>query len=376
MGVSRSDKQLEKLNRRRVKKACDSCRLKKTKCDGRKPCSKCSVENKICVFSNKLQVKERNHQRGYVELLETKVELLKKSLEKIITISSNFAPFLNDFVTPSSTVEVNKVIEFLIKNEGLLDCVSGNVSEKMVNQESTEIANIILRLQKNFDANNNEEEHVYDTEHDQEQNSQKEEDQDEDGLEQVHMDTNESNSDRTPRDDQPLSLRDFSSEDLPHVEGDFSDNLMPDSLTNANFRLRDPKMAASADYMHSQPGEFTDKEELSPDALLPSEGSRLVPHTLLPHTRSELPKSLFRNGDSANITLAGNNEDIWGYTRKQINNEPYNLDYETFGASNAYEQLPGFSSNFDFSTSPIFSTSDKEALDLMDVSARFFEITP
>ena len=374
MGVTRSDKQLEKLNRRRVKKACDSCRLKKTKCDGRKPCSKCSVENKICVFSNKLQVKERNHQRGYVELLETKVELLKKSLEKIITISSNFAPFLNDFVTSSSTVEVNKVIEFLIKNEGLLDCVSGNVGEKMANQESPEIANIILRLQKNFDANNKEE-HVYDTEHDQEQNSQKEEDQDEYGLEKVHMDSNESNSDRTPRDDRPLSLRDFSSEDLPNVEGVFSDNLMPSSLTNANFGLRDSKMAASANSMHSQPGEVIDKEELSPDALLSSEGSRLLPNTLLPHTRSELPKSLFRNGDSANITLTGNNEDIWGYTRKQINNVPYNLDYDTFGASNAYKQLLGFSSNFDFST-PILTTSDKEALDLMDVNARFFEITP
>lgn len=36
--------------RKRVCKACDRCRLKKSKCDGATPCSRCTADNAICVF--------------------------------------------------------------------------------------------------------------------------------------------------------------------------------------------------------------------------------------------------------------------------------------------------------------------------------------
>ena len=36
--------------RKRVCKACDRCRLKKSKCDGSSPCSRCKADNAICVF--------------------------------------------------------------------------------------------------------------------------------------------------------------------------------------------------------------------------------------------------------------------------------------------------------------------------------------
>jgi hypothetical protein len=40
--------------RKRVCKACDRCRLKKSKCDGSSPCSRCKSDNAICVFGSVL----------------------------------------------------------------------------------------------------------------------------------------------------------------------------------------------------------------------------------------------------------------------------------------------------------------------------------
>jgi hypothetical protein len=82
--------------KRRVGKACDSCRIKKTKCDGKKPCSRCTIDNKICVFTEKKKTRDKSHPQGYVELLETRLDILTKSLEKLIELSTPHLPFLNE----------------------------------------------------------------------------------------------------------------------------------------------------------------------------------------------------------------------------------------------------------------------------------------
>ena len=64
------------VKKKRVGKACDSCRIKKTKCDGKKPCNRCLLDNKICVFTEKRKVKEKIHPPGYIELLETRLDIL------------------------------------------------------------------------------------------------------------------------------------------------------------------------------------------------------------------------------------------------------------------------------------------------------------
>lgn len=108
--------------KRRVGKACDSCRIKKTKCDGRKPCSKCVADNKICVFSERKRQKDKNHAPGYVELLETRVDLLKRSLEKMwcmLKENRDLTFLVKD--TELEDFSVNKIITMLINQEGLLD---------------------------------------------------------------------------------------------------------------------------------------------------------------------------------------------------------------------------------------------------------------
>lgn len=120
-----------KYKKKRVGKACDSCRIKKTKCDGKKPCNKCSQDNKICVFTEK-KVKEKAYPNGYVELLETRLDLLTKSFEKMIRLSRPHLSFIDKLVSDADggdsvadndddeIIPINKVINYLIENEGLL----------------------------------------------------------------------------------------------------------------------------------------------------------------------------------------------------------------------------------------------------------------
>lgn len=91
------------LKKKRVGKACDSCRIKKTKCDGKKPCNRCILDNKICVFTEKKKPKEKKHPLGYVELLETRLDILTKLFEKLIVLSRPHLQFIEDIVSESSS---------------------------------------------------------------------------------------------------------------------------------------------------------------------------------------------------------------------------------------------------------------------------------
>ncbi|EFR02655.1 hypothetical protein MGYG_05652 [Nannizzia gypsea CBS 118893] len=56
--------------RKRVGKACDRCRLKKSKCDGDLPCARCSADNVVCVYGERKRTHDKTYPKGYVELLE------------------------------------------------------------------------------------------------------------------------------------------------------------------------------------------------------------------------------------------------------------------------------------------------------------------
>lgn len=118
---SSADEHDHHFKKKRVGKACDSCRIKKTKCDGKKPCSRCIMDNKICVFTDKKKGKEKPHPSGYVELLETRLDLLTKSLEKMVQLARPHLSFLDELVEEEDeAVPINRVVLYLINNKGLL----------------------------------------------------------------------------------------------------------------------------------------------------------------------------------------------------------------------------------------------------------------
>ncbi|KAF2129742.1 hypothetical protein P153DRAFT_366246 [Dothidotthia symphoricarpi CBS 119687] len=71
--------------RKRVCKACDRCRLKKSKCDGASPCSRCKADNAICVFGERKKSQDKVYPKGYVEMLEQQQSQLVTGLRELYT---------------------------------------------------------------------------------------------------------------------------------------------------------------------------------------------------------------------------------------------------------------------------------------------------
>ncbi|ODM18357.1 hypothetical protein SI65_06228 [Aspergillus cristatus] len=69
--------------RKRVCKACDRCRLKKSKCDGASPCGRCRADNAICVFGERKKAHDKVYPKGYVEMLEQQQTWLVHGLQEM-----------------------------------------------------------------------------------------------------------------------------------------------------------------------------------------------------------------------------------------------------------------------------------------------------
>ncbi|KAF1839612.1 hypothetical protein BDW02DRAFT_2795 [Decorospora gaudefroyi] len=84
MSPHRSDSMEAQDNiRKRVCKACDRCRLKKSKCDGASPCSRCKADNAICVFGERKKSQDKVYPKGYVEMLEQQQTQLVAGLREL-----------------------------------------------------------------------------------------------------------------------------------------------------------------------------------------------------------------------------------------------------------------------------------------------------
>ncbi|KAI1820985.1 hypothetical protein F4861DRAFT_27988 [Xylaria intraflava] len=69
--------------RRRVTRACDECRRKKIKCDGKQPCTHCQVYSYECTY-DKPSNRRRNPAPQYIEALENKLSRAEALLRKFI----------------------------------------------------------------------------------------------------------------------------------------------------------------------------------------------------------------------------------------------------------------------------------------------------
>ncbi|OXV09245.1 hypothetical protein Egran_02991 [Elaphomyces granulatus] len=133
--------------RRRVTRACDECRRKKIKCDGKQPCTHCTVYSYDCTYDQPSN-RRRNPAPQYIETLETrlhKAEALLKVLapdislddprfdtlnsEKLIRLLRSDKDNLPTAVKPTSGSEADanpeggeeSLLETMVESSGSLD---------------------------------------------------------------------------------------------------------------------------------------------------------------------------------------------------------------------------------------------------------------
>ncbi|CAE6442529.1 unnamed protein product [Rhizoctonia solani] len=90
--------------------ACDHCRRRKRKCDGRSPtCTACERGNVECLYTTTLE-QRRPPQKNYVAALEARIVLLEQILKNAET-SDGSSPDTHQVDTPSETTPTSSPIE-------------------------------------------------------------------------------------------------------------------------------------------------------------------------------------------------------------------------------------------------------------------------
>ncbi|KAH8588603.1 hypothetical protein B0O99DRAFT_727774 [Bisporella sp. PMI_857] len=78
---------------KRVWKACERCRMKKTKCDGESPCKRCKDDGLVCTAGSRKKTEFKQLPRGYAEVLENTQYALIATVQKLYTMIRNNEPW-------------------------------------------------------------------------------------------------------------------------------------------------------------------------------------------------------------------------------------------------------------------------------------------
>lgn len=118
--------------RKRVCKACDRCRLKKSKCDGSSPCSRCRTDNAICVFGERKKAHDKVYPKGYVEMLEQQQVWLVNGLQELYRRAQEGEGWTGEPLQTESNG--HPLTHDLLTRLGALDHTKGEIFEDDVEQ--------------------------------------------------------------------------------------------------------------------------------------------------------------------------------------------------------------------------------------------------
>ncbi|EEA19684.1 Fluconazole resistance protein 1 [Talaromyces marneffei ATCC 18224] len=118
--------------RKRVCKACDRCRLKKSKCDGASPCGRCRADNAICVFGERKKAHDKVYPKGYVEMLEQQQIWLVNGLQELYRRAQEGEGWTGEPLKAESNG--HPLTHDLLTRLGALDHTKGEIFEDNVEQ--------------------------------------------------------------------------------------------------------------------------------------------------------------------------------------------------------------------------------------------------
>ncbi|KAM6508562.1 Fluconazole resistance protein 1 [Fusarium solani] len=78
---------------KRVRKACERCRMKKTKCDGEFPCKRCKDDGSVCTAAIRRKMEYKQLPQGYAEVLENTQLALIATVHKLYSMVLNNHPW-------------------------------------------------------------------------------------------------------------------------------------------------------------------------------------------------------------------------------------------------------------------------------------------
>lgn len=137
--------------KRRVKQACDYCRSKKAKCDGKSPvCSTCAVNSESCTYTQ--SSKRRGLPTGYTHDLEKKVLLFQALFASLMNgnhidsqsggVESQLLKLLADPLESRNLIRNIGNLQVLWDNNALSDMFNQFIIE---NNSSVHDAKIVLQ---------------------------------------------------------------------------------------------------------------------------------------------------------------------------------------------------------------------------------------
>ncbi|EAU39501.1 predicted protein [Aspergillus terreus NIH2624] len=127
LGEERQDQRVFRVKRKHVLKACDRCRVKKTKCDGKQPCNRCSAYNHPCLFRERKATQTKVYSRGFVEMLESHHSLVVKALQRLYKLCVDKEGFPGDPLVESA--DGHPLTHAILDRLGLIKQAEENTDE-------------------------------------------------------------------------------------------------------------------------------------------------------------------------------------------------------------------------------------------------------
>lgn len=94
--------------RKRVCKACDRCRLKKSKCDGSSPCSRCKSDNAICVFGERKKSHDKIYPKGCVPISSTEASFHRIGAQRQLVAATRHAALPLPYQLSNFTLQIRR----------------------------------------------------------------------------------------------------------------------------------------------------------------------------------------------------------------------------------------------------------------------------